>query len=144
MQLESFTKYTCNCFNRKVTHWNYPKTRLLLWGDGEKTCSHWESSPGYLAWATSTLTAKLQSLSNHQPSQFSIYSTRCIEWVLKHLRSTTCALYREDCEGWWLPNCCIAQAKGCRFNSWRLLTFTFISSPHYRKHVLISRWSKMF
>ena len=59
---------------------------------------------------------------NHQPSQSSMYTAQMVlNASVVHLAATQyvpselCAVYIEDCEGWWLSGCCGSVAE-----HWRL------------------------
>ena len=49
-----------------------------------------------------------QQPDNHQPPQSSMYTAQVVlnVSVVHPAFSTTCAVYIEDCGGWWLSGCC--------------------------------------
>ena len=67
--------------------------------------SRWESNPGHLACAVSALPLSYDKRSTTQYVPLTVHT----EWLpgvrLRHFSPTcSCAVYIEDCEGWWLSS----------------------------------------
>ena len=93
-----------------------------------------------------------QQPDNHQPPQSSIYTAQVVlnAGCTTEAFSTTCAVYIEDCEGWWLSGCCGSVAEHWRLKpkvSWVRLPAAagfFHFPPLAWSHACINEWYRQY